>query len=78
MAVTLNLKQGIDLPVFQWLRFQPQNSAAGSCQCNDIRGTDRYIYTLLDATHFYRYDTITDTFQQLASPTGLMTAPTGS
>ena len=67
-AVTLNLKRIIDLPIYQWLRFLPVASAAGACMCNDERGTDRYIYFLLSATSFWRYDTWTDTFQQLANP----------
>jgi hypothetical protein len=68
MPVTLNLKKGIDLPVFQWLRFLPASSAAGACMCNDERGTDRFIYMLLGATSFWRYDTWTDSYQQLANP----------
>lgn len=68
MALTLNLKKGIDLPVYQWLRFLPAASAAGACQCTDKRGSHRYIYFLLSATSFWRYDTYTDTFQQLANP----------
>jgi hypothetical protein len=68
MPVTLNLKQGIDLPVYQWLRSLPVASAAGACMCTDERGTNRFIYMLLGAASFWRYDTYTDTFQQLASP----------
>lgn len=68
MPVTLNLKRGIDLPVFQWLRFLPVASAAGACMCTDKRGTDRFIYMLLGAASFWRYDVWTDSFQQLANP----------
>jgi hypothetical protein len=68
MPVTLNLKKGIDLPVFQWLRFLPASSAAGASMCTDERGTNRFIYILLGATSFWRYNTWTDSFQQLASP----------
>lgn len=71
MAVNLNLKKGIDLPVYQWLRFLPASSSSGACMCNDERGTDRFIYMLLGATSFWRYDTWTDTFQQLANPPSL-------
>jgi len=68
MPVTLGLKKGIDLPVFQWLRFLPVNSAAGACMCCDERGIDRYIYMLLGASSFWRYDIWTDSYQQLANP----------
>lgn len=68
MPVTLNLKKGIDLPVFQWLRFLPVSSLAGATICADDRGTNRYIYMLLGAASFWRYDTWTDSFQQLANP----------
>lgn len=68
MAVTLNLKKTIDLPVYQWLRFLPVASAAGCSTTNDKRGTDRYIYFLLGATSFWRYDTWLDSYQQLANP----------
>jgi hypothetical protein len=68
MPVTLNLKRGIDLPVYQWLRFLPVTSAAGASMCTDVRGTNRFIYMLLGAANFWRYDTWTDSYQQLASP----------
>jgi len=68
MAVTLNLKKGIDLPVWQWLKPLPAASAAGASIVNDKRGADRFIYVLLGAASFWRYDTWTDTFQQLANP----------
>jgi hypothetical protein len=68
MPVTVNLKVQVDLPVWQWLRPLPVISAAGCCQCNDPRGTDRYIYFLFSATSFWRYDTYTDSWQQLPSP----------
>jgi len=68
MAFSHNLKQGIDLPVYQWLRFMPASSSAGSCICNDERGTDRFIYFIFSATSFWRYDTWSDSWQQLANP----------
>jgi hypothetical protein len=68
VPVTLNLKKGIDLPVFQWLRFLPAASAAGSCMATDKRGTHRFIYIIFSATGFWRYDTWTDSYEQLASP----------
>lgn len=71
MAFTHNLKLGIDLPIWQWLRFLPATTAVGACQISDRRGTDRYIYMLFSVTSFWRYDTITDSYQQLASPNAL-------
>jgi len=68
MAFNTNLKQGIDLPVYQWLRFMPASSAAGSCMCNDERGTNRFIYFIFSATSFWRYDIWSDSWQQLANP----------
>jgi hypothetical protein len=36
--------------------------------CNDERGTDRFIYFIFSATSFWRYDTWSDSWQQLPSP----------
>jgi hypothetical protein len=63
-----NLKPGVDLPVYQWLRFLPASSANGSSMCNDKRGTNRFIYFIFSATSFWRYDTWSDSWQQLANP----------
>jgi len=71
MPFSHNLKLGIDLPIWQWLRFQPVTTAAGACLINDKRGTDRYIYFLFSVTSFWRYDIITDSWLQLASPGAL-------
>jgi hypothetical protein len=37
---------------------------------NDARGTSRFIYLLISATSFWRYDVQANTYQQLASPPG--------
>lgn len=75
MALTANqLRKQIDLPTWEWLRFSPTVPVTGlSCSCaadnslfNENNG--RYIYYLLNATNFWRYDTIADTYAQLASP----------
>jgi hypothetical protein len=75
MALTANqLRKQVDLPTWEWLRFSPVVPTAGlSCSCvadnsqfNENSG--RYIYYLLNATNFWRYDTIADTYEQLASP----------
>jgi len=68
------LRKQVDLPVWEWLRFSPVVPTSGlSCSCvADYAGfnanSGRYIYYLLNATNFWRYDTVTDTYLQLASP----------
>ena len=75
MSLTANkLTKQVDLPVWEWTRPLPVGATAGlSCVCNadnvdfnDVSG--RYIYMLLSATNFWRYDTIADSYLQLASP----------
>jgi hypothetical protein len=77
MALTANsLRKQVDLPTWEWLRQSPNNLSATtglSCTCvadntnfNDISG--RYIYNLINASNFWRYDTVADTYEQLASP----------
>ena len=68
-----NLRKQVDLPVWEWLRFAPVASAVPSCSCsanspqyNAIHG--RYIYFLITAANFWRYDTYTDTYEQLQTP----------
>lgn len=65
MAVTSNLKSKVDLPVWEWCRPLPASSTSTSCTCHS--SDDRYIYYLVGST-FYRYDTITDSWNQLATP----------
>jgi hypothetical protein len=69
MAFTNNLKVQIDQPVWEWTRFSPQtfnNAASGFATAID--GSDRYIYYQLTSV-FYRYDTWSDGWAQLSSPT---------
>lgn len=75
MALSSNkLVKQVDLPIWEWTRPLPVAPTAGlSCVCNadntdfnEVSG--RYIYMLLNATNFWRYDTIADSYQQLASP----------
>jgi hypothetical protein len=63
-----SLPRGSRLPQFEHLTPLPVSSAAGACACNDERGTGRYIYFLLGATSFWRYDVWRDSWQQLANP----------
>lgn len=70
MPITNNNKVQIDLPIWQAIQPLPAAAAVGVCCCNDRRGTNRYIYILISATSFWRYDTWANTYQQLASPPG--------
>lgn len=74
-ALTSNtLTRQVDLPTWEWTRFAPASSAAISSTCAADNGDflqaehGRYIYYLLNATTFVRYDTWTDMYQQLSSP----------
>jgi hypothetical protein len=74
MLTSNTLQKQVDLPVWEWTRPLPVAATAGlSCVCNadntdfnEVSG--RYIYMLLNATNFWRYDTVADSYQQLASP----------
>ena len=73
MSITNNLKKQIDLPVFEWTRFAPLQSSAISCTCTADNSNlhfsfGKYIYYLIGATSFWRYDTYSDTYLQLSSP----------
>lgn len=46
----------------------PVSTAAGSSLATDKRGTHRYIYLLPGTTSFWRYDTWTDSYEQLTNP----------
>jgi hypothetical protein len=63
----------VDLPTWEWCRFAPAVSAAVSSSCSADNSEfsaehGRYIYYLIAATQFVRYDTWTDMYQQLATP----------
>jgi hypothetical protein len=74
MALTNTLKNQVDLPVWEWLRFAPAVASASTCSCSSDNSLyhpnhGRYIYYMLDATNgFWRYDTVTDMYQRLANP----------
>jgi len=74
-ALTSNtLTNQVDTPVWEWTRFAPAVSSAVSSTCSADNGNflpgehGRYIYYMISATNFSRYDTWTDMFQQLSSP----------
>jgi hypothetical protein len=74
VIATNTLTRQVDLPTWEWTRFAPAVSSAISSTCVADNGDflqaeyGRYIYYLISATQFVRYDTWTDMFQQLASP----------
>lgn len=74
-ALTSNtLTRQVDLPTWEWTRFAPAVSSAISSTCTTDCGDflqaehGRYIYYLISATQFVRYDTWADMYQQLSSP----------
>lgn len=67
MAITSQLKQKVDLPVWEWCRFLPATTTATSAICYGDGLNERYMYILISSA-FYRYDTITDSYQVLAAP----------
>lgn len=68
------LTQGVDLPTWEWTRFAPAVSSAISSSCSADNSNflpsehGRYIYYLISASVFARYDTWTDMYQQLQAP----------
>lgn len=74
MATTISkLKKTINLPPWEALRPAPVASSAISCACSPDNSLfhpnfSRYIYYLINATNFWKYDTVTDTYLQLTSP----------
>ena len=73
MAFASTLKTLIDQPVWEWSRFAPTITAKPSAATSDwqkyfVGGTPRYAY-YLSTLAFYRYDTWSDSWHQLASPT---------
>lgn len=79
MAVTNNLQQQVDLPVFEWLRVNPGGiTNAFTCLTTARDGSSRYLYYFGPSNVLYRYDTIGDSWQQLstgpATPVNLINA----
>jgi len=82
MPLTSNkLVKQLDLPAWEVVRpmpVAPTNGFSASCNAdngdfNEISG--RYIYTMINDTQFWRYDSLSDTYLQLArSPFTLTTA----
>jgi hypothetical protein len=82
MSLTNNLKKQVDLPVWEWSRAAPGVSSLVSSTCSADNSLyhvtfGRYIYymqaaatvaTTTGLTGFFRYDTISDSYQMLAQP----------
>lgn len=69
MAVINNNKYMLDRPMWEQLSFAPVIGVAGSCNCDDNRRfIYQYIQTSTTAAQFWRYDTWSDCWQQLATP----------
>jgi len=62
-----NNKQTVDLPFYELCNQIPAATSSLSAMTTYEVGTDRFIYYFVGAV-FYRYDTIADTHQQLATP----------
>jgi hypothetical protein len=67
MPVQNNLRLQVDLPLWEYARFAPATVTATSALASADDGSNRYLYYIVAAA-FYRYDTWTDTWQQLGSP----------
>ena len=67
MPTVDNNKKQVDLPVWEWLRFAPVATSAVSTMVTSDDSTARYLFYLISGL-FYRYDTVTDSWQQLTGP----------
>ena len=71
MALVNKLQKQVDLPVWEWMRFLPQATAAGTAMCAIDDGNARYMYVLTATAvpnSFWRYDTWSDAWALLAAP----------
>lgn len=73
MGLINNLRKQVDLPSWEQLRFAPAITSALSSSCSadnpDLHESHaRYIYFLIGTNSFWRYDTYSDTYMELASP----------
>ncbi len=65
MPLTNNLKQQVDLPVWEWCRFAPISTTSVSALTTSRDGSNRYLY-YLSSTQLYKYDTIGDAWSVLS------------
>jgi hypothetical protein len=67
MAVTNLLKQQVDQPVFEWMRFAPTATNAGNSALASSDDKARYFYYIV-GQQMWRYDTYSDSWQECAAP----------
>jgi len=67
MTVTNLLKTQVDQPVFEWLRFAPTATVATSALTIQDDKSGRYFW-YVNAQALWRYDTYSDSWQELAPP----------
>lgn len=68
MSVTSKLKRGVDIPVFEWLRPLPVSTATLSALTGEGKPYGRYLYyQYANNAGFFRYDTYSDSWNQLTN-----------
>jgi hypothetical protein len=75
MAVTNLLKTQVDQPVFEWLRFAPVATVGTSALTSQNDQSGRYFW-YVNAQALWRYDTYSDSWQELAPPNTASTTST--
>ena len=75
----MNTIELIDTGRIQQMQEVPVIVYAGSCStsCALVNNGNQHIYYLLGATSFWRYNALTDTWQQLANPGGTVSFVAG-
>lgn len=67
MSLTNKLKPVVDLPIWEWMRFNGGGAVTDTTSWTTAEdGSDRYIYQMR-ANTMWKYDTVTDTWMQLSS-----------
>lgn len=78
MAVTSKLKPVVDLPVWEWMRPSPVTIGNGLSFTTYPDASSRYIYNVYGNTQNYRYDTVTDSWDQVANPLNVINNNVGA
>lgn len=79
MSVTSKLKRGVDLPMWEWLRPLPVNTANSSTFATGGKPSGRYVYYLASASNIpYRYDAYTDGWTSITTPPQTQTTTTST
>lgn len=67
MGVINNIKKVVDLPIWEWMRFNAAGAVTDTTSWTTAEdGSDQYIYQMRGAT-LWKYDTVTDSWMQLSS-----------